>query len=209
MDTLFHEFGHVLNQACSHPPYALHRATWVPFDTIEGPSEFQGRWSLQAPVVARFARHRTTGEPIPAELVEAVQRVESLNASFETMRLLAQVRFDALVHGEDPITIEEAEAQAWPLRGVPWVDGTFYPAGLVHVMGGGYDAALYGYVWAEVIRDDLLERFQAGGLTSPEMGARYRESILSASWLDDPLAAIEAFLGRPWSIDAFLRRASA
>lgn len=208
VETLFHEYGHVMNFACGHGRFVVHRPSWIPFDFVEGPSEFNGRWGLQPSVIARYARHHVTGEPIPADLVDALQRSESLNVSVEVLRLLAMCKFDALVHGERACSIEEAEAEGWALRGVPRVEGTSMPAGLAHILGGAYDAALYGYVWAEVIRDDLLERFEAGGLLSPEMGARYRATLLNVSWYDDPVAAVNAFLGRPWSTDAFLRRAA-
>lgn len=208
VETLFHEYGHVMNFAAGHGRFVVHRPTWIPFDFIEGPSEFNGRWGLQPAVVARYARHHATGAPIPTDLVEAVQRAESLNLSVEILRILAQCRFDALVHGETPISIEDAQAIAWSTRGLPAVAGTCIPAGLSHILGGQYDAALYGYVWSMVIRDDLLERFVEGGVLSSEMGARYRRTILQVSWIDDPVAAVNSFLGRPWSMDAFLRRAS-
>lgn len=208
VETLFHEFGHVMNFAVGHGRFVIHRSTWIPFDFIEGPSEFNGRWGLQPEVVARYGRHHETGQSIPTDLVNAVQRSESLNMSVEVLRLLAQCRFDALVHGAAPISLDDAQAAGWALRGLPPVDGTFIPASLSHILGGSYDAALYGYVWSEVIRDDLLERFVQGGLLSAGMGGRYRETILDVSWYDDPVAAVNAFLGRPWSIDAFLRRAS-
>jgi Zn-dependent oligopeptidase len=208
VETLFHEFGHVMNFSVGHGRFVVNRPTWIPFDFVEGPSEFNGRWGLQPSVVSRYGRHHVTGEPIPAELLEAVERAESLNVSFEILRLLAQCRFDALVHGEHPVPVGEAQATAWSLRGLPQVEGTFLPASLTHIFAGQYDAALYGYVWSAVIRDDLLERFVDGGLLSPETGARYRETLLSVSWIDDPVAVVNAFLGRPWSIDAFLRRAS-
>jgi Zn-dependent oligopeptidase len=209
VETFFHEFGHVLNFAIGHGRYVVNRPSWIPFDFIEGPSEFNGRWGLQPEVVSRYARHHVTGEPIPSELVEAVARSESLNTAFDVLRLLAQCRFDALVHGERAISIEDAQADGWSRRGIPVVEDTFLPASLGHIFAGQYDAALYGYVWSAVIRDDLLERFTEGGLLSPAMGARYRETLLGVAWIDDPVAAVNAFLGRPWSFDAFLRRAAA
>ena len=207
VETLFHEFGHVMNGAVGHGPFVIHRSTWIPFDFIEGPSEFNGRWGLQPEVVRRYARHHVTGAPIPTELVEAVVRSESLNAGFDLQRTLAMAFFDALIHGETEVSVDEATRQAWTLRGLPLIEGTSIPASLTHIMAGAYDAALYGYAWSEVIRDDLLERFEAGGLLSAETGARYREAILDVAWIDDPVAGVNAFLGRPWSAEAFMRRA--
>ncbi|HEX8026171.1 MAG TPA: M3 family metallopeptidase [Candidatus Limnocylindrales bacterium] len=208
VETIFHEYGHVMNFACGRSAYVLNRGTWYPNDFIEGPSEFLGRWALQPEVVARFARHHLTGEPIPAELVEAVARSEALTTSFDVLRILAQARFDGLMHGETAMPMEDAQRDAWSLRGLPFVEGTFLPASLTHILGLPYDAAIYGYVWSEVIRDDLLDRFEAGGLLAREMGERYRRTILDVSWMDDAVAAVDAFLGRPWSADAFLRRAT-
>jgi Zn-dependent oligopeptidase len=77
-------------------------------------------------------------------------------------------------------------------------------AGFGHLMGG-YDAGYYGYLWAEVIGDDMWGRFAREGITSPEVGAAYRRSVLepNGSLSGDELVA--GFLGRPASIDTFLR----
>ena len=207
VETIFHEYGHVLNFSVGCSPFVIHRQQWLAFDFVEGPSSFLGRWGVQPAIMSRFARHRTTGERIPAEQLEALVRSESLNAAFQLQRLVSQGLLDALLHGENPPSVESADRQAWAIRGTPFVEGTSVPAGLGHIFAGTYDAALYGYSWSEVIRDDLLERFAAGGLTSPEMGAAYRSTILEVPWTADPVAAVNAFLGRRWSADAFLRRA--
>src|SRR5262249_14628696 len=147
-----HEYGHVLNFGLARPPFVLHRVTWYENDFVEGPSEFLGRWGTHPDVVARYTRHHRTGEPIPSALLDAVQRAESLNASFEMLRLLGQARFDALIHGETEVPIEEAWRLAAPVGALPLVEGTFMPASLSHVLGLPYDAALYGYAWSRVIR---------------------------------------------------------
>lgn len=206
VETLFHEYGHVMNYAAGSGRFVVHRPQWIAFDFIEGPSEFLGRWGLRPAVVARYARHHATGEPISSELVEALVRTESLNAAFDLVWILWAAKLDALLHGETPISVDEALRAAWRMRGTPLVDDTHFAAGYSHIAAGTYDAASYGYAWSEIIRDDLLERWEADGLLSSETGARYRQTILEVSWIDDPVAAVNAFLGRPWSIDAFLRR---
>jgi len=208
VEATFHEYGHILNFGLGRAAFVLHRVTWYPNDFVEGPSEFLGRWGTHREVVSRYARHHQSGEPIPPALLDAVHRSESLNTSFEVLRVLTQARFDALVHGEGDITLEEAWRLAAPVWGMPLVEGTFLPASLTHILGLPYDAALYGYAWSRVIRDDLLARFEAGGLLSPEMGGTYRRTILEVSWMDDAVAAVDTFLGREWSPDAFLRRAA-
>lgn len=206
VETLFHEYGHALNFGLGAGRFVLHRGQWLKFDFVEGPSSFLGRWGLQPAVMSRFARHRETGAPIPQALLDGLVRAESLNAGFKVQRLLSQGMLDAILHGANPPSIEDANREAWRLRGTPYVEGALFPASLTHFVGGGYDAALYGYSWSEVIRDDLLERFEAGGLTSPAMGAAYRSTILEVPWTSDTVAAVNAFLGRRWSADAFLAR---
>jgi Zn-dependent oligopeptidase len=177
-------------------------------DFVEGPSEFLGRWGLRPAVVARYARHHETGEPIPAELIEALVRTENLNAATDLSWTLLGAKVDALLHGEAEIAIDAAVRTAWAeTRGTRMVEATSFAAGFSHMVGGGYDAATYGYVWSQIIRDDLLEHWEEEGLLSAETGARYRRTVLEATFLDDPVAAVNAFLGRHWSAEAFMRRA--
>ena len=207
--SLFHEYGHAMNFACGAGRFVLHREHWLPFDFIEGPSSFQGRWSHRAEVMARFGRHHRSGAPIPESLFAALVRSESLNQALHVQRLLSLGRLDALLHGEAEIPTEQAERRAYELRQLPFPEGTSLPASFTHLVGGGYSAAVYGYAWSELVRDDLLARFDSGGLLSPEIGRRFRETVLEVGWIDDPVAAVNAFLGRTWSTDAFIARATA
>lgn len=208
VEAAFHEYGHAMNFACMASRFVIHREAWLPFDFIEGPSEFVGLWSMQPDVISRFARHHVTGEPIPSELVDGLARAASLNAGTSLSRVLAGGLTDALLHGPDPISLADADRAGARIKGWAHADGNHNLASFTHIASGSYSAAAYGYAWAEVIRDDLLERFADGGLLSPDMGARYRREILEASWLDDPVAAVTRFLGRPWSADAFVARAA-
>jgi oligopeptidase A len=206
VEMLFHEYGHVLDFALGAEPFALQRfEAWVPMDWVEGPSGFLGRWGIQPAVLARLGRHHETGEPIPPELVEALDRLESLNAAVRALRHLSMGLLDVLLHGEAARSVEEADREGWRLRGISRPEGTCFPATFPHLLGG-YDGAVYGFVWAQVLRDDLLSRFERDGVLSPETGAAYREAILEPSWARDPLVGLQAFLGRSWSVDAFMRR---
>ncbi|HEX3266321.1 MAG TPA: M3 family metallopeptidase, partial [Candidatus Limnocylindrales bacterium] len=208
VETIFHEYGHVMNFACGNGRFALHNDAWLPFDFIEGPSSFVGRWALEPPVMERFARHHETGAPIPGSLMDALRRAQTLNHAVEVQRQFWLARLDALLHGAERISIDDAEAVAWPIRDLPFPEGSHISANLSHIASGAYHGALYGYAWSELIRDDLLARFEEAGVTDPEVGARYRETILEIGWVDDPVAAVNEFLGRPWSADAFLARAA-
>jgi Zn-dependent oligopeptidase len=69
----------------------------------------------------------------------------------------------------------------------------------------GYDAATYGFLWDQALRDEIFAAF-GSELLSSEVGARYRAEVLSAPWTEHPLDGLARFLGRPWSSRAFLER---
>ncbi|HET7472225.1 MAG TPA: M3 family metallopeptidase [Candidatus Limnocylindrales bacterium] len=205
VDQLFHEYGHVLDFALDRSRYAIVREDWIPFDWVEAPSLFLGLWASQdARVLATFARHVDTGAPPPPELFAALERRTRLNAAFRALRYLAMARVDQLLHGPQPIPIEEADREAWAVQGIPYVEGGTFVGSFLHLVGG-YDAAAYGFLWDQALRDDIGTVFAADP-TSPDAGAAYREHVLEVPWTEDPLDGLRRLLGRDWSVAAFLAR---
>ena len=88
--------------------------------------------------------------------------------------------------------------------GTPYPEGTFLLSGFAHAMGG-YDAGYYGYLWSEVIGDDLFGRFTAEGVTSLAVGADYRREILEPNGSRPAAELVRAFLGRDPTPDTWLR----
>jgi Zn-dependent oligopeptidase len=205
VDTLFHEYGHILDFGLAQSRFALQRGeAWIQSDWVEGPSLFLGAWGQHPEVIAHFGRHHLTGEPIPADILEPLQPLASLNTAVRMVRWLSMARIDVLLHGEEPMTIDEATRRSWSMRGTPIPEGTCeqatYPQLII-----GYDCATYGFVWDTILRDDLMSRFEQEGMTSPALGMAYRRAILEAPWTRDPLAGHAEFMGRPWSTDAFMK----
>src|SRR4030095_3707153 len=81
------------------------------------------------------------------------------------------------------------------------VEGSMLPANFGHLMGG-YAAGYYGYMWSEVLALDMLSAFD-GKLMNPEVGHRYRQTILASGGQRRPQALVETFLGRKPTSDAF------
>ena len=213
--TFFHEFGHVLHQTLTRAETARFSGTNTERDFVEAPSQIMEHWCWRPEVLARFARHHRTGEPIPTELVEQLVAARNLNVGVKTLR---QVQFGVLdmgLHGPrqpaDGVTadggrhldavVERAERVAL----LPHHEGTFMPASFGHLLGG-YDAGYYGYLWSEVFGDDMFSRFAAAGVTNPDVGLAYRREILERGGSVDANEMLQRFLGRAPSNEAFLEK---
>ena len=205
IETLFHEFGHILHMSLTRAEFTRFSAASTEWDFVEAPSQIMEHWVWEPEVLARFARHYQTGEPIPAELVERMVASRFLNVGLRATRQVFFGQMDLALHdvpGEPDM--DRAIRDSWAVTQFPYPEDTFMLAGFGHLMGG-YDAGYYGYLWAEVIGDDMWSRFAAEGITSPVVGRDYRRAILEPNGSKPGDELVRDFLGRPYSIDSFLR----
>lgn len=205
LETLFHEFGHILHMSLTRASYARISGGEAEVDFVEAPSQIMEHWTWDPSVLGRFARHYRTGEPIPPELVRQMIAARQLNIGLKTMVQVFYGQLDLGIHdGRAEPDLDEALRLAYGNVGLPYPEGTFLLAGFAHTMGG-YDAGYYGYLWSEVIGDDMFGRFQAEGVTSPEVGGAYRREILEPNGSRPAAELVRAFLGRDPTPDAYLR----
>jgi Zn-dependent oligopeptidase len=175
-------------------------------DFPEAVSQIMEHWVWEPAILARISRHAETGASMPIALAERVAASRNVNLGSSFLYFYGALGdFDLRVHGQEPADLDEALRAAGAVRGLPPIEGTFWPASFAHLVGG-YDAGYYGYLWSLVYGDDLWSRFAAEGITSPEVGAAYRSEILEPGASQDAEALVEAFLGRPSTNEAFLRR---
>ncbi|MCD0483424.1 M3 family metallopeptidase [Streptacidiphilus sp. ASG 303] len=200
--TLFHEFGHALHGLFSDVRYPLFSGTNVPRDFVEYPSQVNEMWALWPEVLANYARHHATGEPMPAALVERMQEAERFGQGFRTVEYLAATLLDWAWHtlpaGTDPGDAEAFEAAALEKAGVavPAVPPRYRSGYFAHIFAGGYAAGYYSYVWSEVLDADTVEWFRENGGMRRENGDAFRRALLSRGGATDPLEAFRAFRGR-------------
>jgi thimet oligopeptidase len=205
VETLFHEFGHILHMSLTRAQFTRFSAAETEWDFVEAPSQIMQHWVWQPDVLARFARHYKTGEPIPRELVERMAGSRNLNVGLRATRQIFFGTVDLALHATtEESDLEAAMRDSWKVTQLPYPDDTFMLAGFGHLMGG-YDAGYYGYLWAEVIGDDMWGRFVEEGITSPEVGTTYRRAILEPNGSRTGDDMVEGFLGRPASIENYLR----
>jgi Zn-dependent oligopeptidase len=206
VETFFHEFGHILHQTLTKAELVKFAGTSTEGDFVEAPSQIMENWTWQPEVLARFARHYQTGEPIPEKLVSQLAAAKNLNIALLTLRQAQFGLLDMWLHDEsidkdlDAIHVRSTEVSLFPVQA-----DTFYPASFGHLLGG-YDAGYYGYLWSEVYGDDMWSRFEREGVTNPEVGAEYRREVLEKGGSRDGIEHLRAFLGREPSNEAFLRK---
>lgn len=204
--TLFHEFGHVLHQCLTRAELVRFSGTNTERDFVEAPSQIMEHWCWNAGVLARFARHHETGEPIPEKLVERLVAARNLNVALTNLRQIHFGVLDMDLHGPGADKdIDAIHRRAVEVALLPHHEGTFFPAAFGHLLGG-YDAGYYGYLWSEVFGDDMFSRFEAEGVTNPEVGGAYRRDILEKGGSLDADVLLRSFLGREPNNRAFLRK---
>ncbi|NRQ39989.1 M3 family metallopeptidase [Nonomuraea sp. NN258] len=212
VNTAFHEFGHALHGLFSAVRYPRVSGTNVPRDFVEYPSQVNEMWVTWPEVLANYAKHHETGEPMPAGLVAKLKAAEQFNQGFKTVEYLAATLLDWAWHKlaegaevPDAEAFETAalEAAGIAVREVPPRYRTNYFA---HIFAGGYSAGYYSYIWSEVLDAESVAWFtENGGLTRAN-GDHFRRELLSRGGGMDPLTAFGNFRGRAASIEPLLAR---
>lgn len=200
--TMFHEFGHALHGLFSDVRYPTFSGTSVPRDFVEFPSQVNEMWLEDPEILASYARHHLTGEPLPAELVERLAAARRFGEGFATTEYLAAALLDQAWHrlgpDDDIADVERFEAAALAAAGVaePTAPPRYRTTYFNHAFGGGYSAAYYSYIWSEVLDADTVEWFAENGGLSRENGDVFRRELLSRGGAVDPMDAYRAFRGR-------------
>ncbi|GAA4867349.1 M3 family metallopeptidase [Kitasatospora terrestris] len=210
--TLFHEFGHALHGLFSDVTYPRFAGTEVPRDFVEFPSQVNEMWMVRPEVLANYARHHVTGEPLPAELVERMAAAENFGQGFRTVEYLAAALLDWAWHtvpaGQEIGDAEEFEAAALDRAGlaVAAIPPRYRTAYFNHVFSGGYSAGYYAYIWSEVLDADTVEWFAGNGLDVRASGERFRAELLSRGGSREAMECVRAVLGREPEVGPLLAR---
>ena len=203
LETLFHEFGHVLHGVLSQTRYALNAGTAVKRDFVEAPSQMYEEWPRRPEAQKLFNEVCPTCKPIDPQLMERLNQARQFGQGIRYARQRLFAAYDmALFSGKavDPMVVWSEMEGNTPLGHVP---GTQFPGSFGHIVGG-YAAGYYGYMWSEVLALDMLSAF-GDNVMNPSIGARYRQLILENGGQRDPNQLVESFLGRKPSPDAFFR----
>ncbi len=213
VETIFHEFGHLLHHLLSRVEIRTLAGTGVAWDFVELPSQIMENWCWERQALDLFARHWGTGEPIPDALFQKMKRARTFRAANAQMRQLGFAIVDLLLHTRyspfrdgDPVEYARRLLQEFVPAPLPPEHAMI--AAFTHLFGSpvGYGAGYYSYKWAEVLDADAFTRFRDEGIFSREVGGQFREKILSKGDSEDPAELYRSFMGRDPDPQALLER---
>ena len=213
--TAFHEFGHALHGLFSDVTYPRLAGTDVPRDFVEFPSQVNEMWAWEPTVLASYARHHATGEPLTQDVADRLTASQEHGMGFDTISMLGAALLDhewhRLVPDAKPVTVDEVEAferGALEKHGVasPLVPPRYRTGYFAHAFTNGYDAGYYSYLWSEVLDADLVDWFTDNGGLRRENGDAFRAGLLSRGGAVDPMEAFATIRGRGPSTEPLLRR---
>ncbi len=208
--TLFHEFGHALHQLLSNVTYPSMSGTAVPRDFVELPSQIMEHWVLKPEVLNVYAKHYITGEVIPDEIVDKLEKSAIFNTGFATVEFLAAALLDLEYHTVSQsraIDARQFESEILDKYGlIPEIKPRYRSTYFNHIWAGGYASGYYSYYWSEMLDADAFQAFkETGDIFNRDIAAKFENEILSRGGTRDPLDMYMAFRGKEPGINALLQ----
>ena len=204
VETLFHEFGHVLHNGIGKSKYTRFVGANCEWDFVEAPSQIMEHWVWKVECLTRISKHIETGESLSEKICAKLNKSKNIGVSLLTLRQVSFGLADQHLHGENfNDSLIEVEQTSQKVTTLTYPDDINHLAAFGHLLGG-YDAAYYGYMWAEIIGDDLFSRFENEGVLSNKVGIDYKDKILKPGGTIPAEYMVKNFLGRKWNDKAFL-----
>jgi thimet oligopeptidase len=208
LDTVFHEFGHIMHQTLTHAPYGFLSGSAVAQDFVEAPSQMLENWVWDPSILKRVSGHYSDSkQKMPDDMIAKIVASRDFNRGYFYSRQLSLGLTDMALHtAQGPVDVTQTCQRIHKdVMGFDAVAGSHFCAGFGHLMGG-YDAGYYGYLWSEVFAVDMFTAFEKDGLLSSKTGGRYRDTILEQGNMLDAVDLLTEFLGRAPNNSAFLKK---
>ena len=212
VSTLFHEFGHAAHGLFSQVQYPSLAGTATARDFVEFPSQFHEDWAIDPVVLANYANHYETGEPIPQALLDKMLKAVKFNQGFNTTEYLAAALLDMEWHmldADDNVSnVQQFEQKALAAHDIDYapVKPRYKSNYFSHTFAGGYSASYYAYLWTEVLAADAFAYMDDNGGLTRDNGKSYRQEVLSKGNSEDQMENYVEFRGQKPEVDALLER---
>ena len=208
--TTFHEFGHALHCLLSKCKYESLSGTSVALDFVEMPSQFMENFALQPEVLKLYAKHYKTGDIIPQELVDKLNKSGLFNKGFEIVEYTSAALLDMYWYTLNDDTEKDAtqfENEVMDTLGmIPEIIVRYRSPYFGHIFGGGYSSGYYSYQWAQVLDADAFSVFKENGLFDQKTAKSFRDNILAKGNTEPAMDLYKKFRGSEPKTDAFLER---
>jgi len=208
--TMFHEFGHALHGMFASQQYPTLSGTATARDFVEFPSQFNEHWAMDPKVIKHYALHYKTGEPMPQELINKINKAATFNQGYSFTEILAAHNLDLQWHNlpaNAPLQdVDKFEAESLHKTGLdlsqvpPRYRSTYF----AHIWGNGYAAGYYAYSWTEMLAHDAFAWFQENGGLTRANGQRFRDMVISRGNTQDLATMYRNFRGKDPQIKPLL-----
>jgi len=206
VETFFHEFGHSLATLFSQGRY---RGRSVERDSVELPSQIMEHWAFEPELLAVYAKHWKTGEVIPADLVQKLERSSLFNQGFITGEYLAASILDMAWHTlPNPAEVDTRQFENRVMGRIgliPEIVPRYRSTYFNHIFSGGYSAGYYAYIWSEVLDCDAYEAFKEHGIFDRATAASFRKNVLEPFGTENMMTLYVKFRGHEPKIDGLLK----
>jgi peptidyl-dipeptidase Dcp len=209
VSTLFHEFGHALHFLSIDGKYR-HIAGNIPQDMIELPSQINENWAGEPEVLNVYAKHYKTGQIIPKELLDKLQKSLVFNEGFVTVEYIAASVLDLDWHSlQEPVKIDVLDFEKKSMEKlnlmkeiIPRYRSTYFS----HIVGE-YAAGYYVYLWAAVLDSDAFQAFKdSGDIFNKDLAAKFRKYVLIEGGDDEGMIQYNKFRGQEPSLNPLLKK---
>jgi thimet oligopeptidase len=207
VETFFHEFGHLMHHILGgQQQWAGISGITMEADFGEAPSQMLEEFIRSPQVLARFAHHYKTGEPIPAELVARMNRAGAFGRANSTAAQISYTAISYDIYKGNPKDVDLdavtlADTKRYTL--ITPTAGTHMYASFGHL--SSYSSAYYTYMWDKVIAEDFFLQFDHNNLLAGAAPMKYRQVVLEPGGSVSANDLVKNFLGRPQNMTAFQR----
>ena len=210
VETMFHEFGHVLHGICGGAEncYVALSGTNTETDFVEAPSQMKEQWVYEPKILKSISSHYKTGKCLPDDLIQSIVASRHIGVSYSWTRIAAMALVDWEIHRSPNeydyqmmVKLMEQTMSHYTQHACP--SGRSI-ASWGHIGSDNYSGRYYSYVLTMVLASDLYSRFE-GNPINPKIGLEYRQKILSPGGTKPGAEMIRDFLGRDPTVHSFLK----